>query len=54
MLWGELRNQRGEKTEFVRIERPKKIIICKNWKVKKKESSVFHRKRTGERLDNII
>ena len=31
MLWGELRNPRGEKPEFVRIERPKKIIICKNW-----------------------
>ena len=37
MLCGELRNQRGEKTEFVIVERPKKIIICNNLKVKEKK-----------------
>ena len=50
------------------IEKPKgrKSGVCKNWDTKennnlqelksqkKKEFCVFHRKRKGERLDNII
>ena len=44
-----MRNQRGEKTEFVRIERPKKIIE-KSKKKKKKKNYLCSTEREKEKV----